>query len=475
LIYGSLESDPIYANECANAIVALNLSENVTLCGLGNPSVVLPAGWVFVNSSVSEGLPLAIGEAGLCGLPVVCTDVGGSREVLSDTVPGHAIDPMITYGRIVPPRSPADLAVAQLEVMGLLNGVEKIVDATCYTTVTLDSLAHDPKALLARMMDPVIKKKRRRLGLMLRVRTFRVFPIARYLREHEQQLWIGALQCDHWDLWQMVQRYVMPRRRAYTQPEEDEEDVQIRQLAVLTRAAPPAPLALPAPGGRPATPQQQTPASMTTAPPPPPPPAPPAAMGVGMGMPPPPPPPPPPIMPGAPPPPPPPSAPIGTPAPPPPPPPMGMAAPPPPPPPAPVQQLTAILQRQEQGSGADSGGASRPATLHALLRARVVCNATPAPAPHGWSGLSRLALALALRLARCGALLLLAGGARQHRRPAGCRFGGRGAGEPDHGPRCKSSHDAVQHAGKCPLKRQYGRGSSHIPAGCIAQAIMGVY
>lgn len=61
LIYGSLESDPIYANECANAIVALNLSENVTLCGLGNPSTVLPAGWVFVNSSVSEGLPLAIG------------------------------------------------------------------------------------------------------------------------------------------------------------------------------------------------------------------------------------------------------------------------------------------------------------------------------------------------------------------------------------------------------------------------------
>lgn len=61
LIYGSLDSDPIYANECANAIVALNLSENVTLCGLGNPSNVLPAGWVFVNSSVSEGLPLAIG------------------------------------------------------------------------------------------------------------------------------------------------------------------------------------------------------------------------------------------------------------------------------------------------------------------------------------------------------------------------------------------------------------------------------
>lgn len=62
-----------------------------------------------MNSSISEGLPLAIGEAGLCGLPVVCTDVGGSREVLSDTIPGQHIDPMLTYGRIVPPRSPSDL------------------------------------------------------------------------------------------------------------------------------------------------------------------------------------------------------------------------------------------------------------------------------------------------------------------------------------------------------------------------------
>lgn len=36
-------------------------------------------------------------------------------------------------------------AVAQLEVMGLLNGVEKIVDPACYNTVSLDSLSHDPQ------------------------------------------------------------------------------------------------------------------------------------------------------------------------------------------------------------------------------------------------------------------------------------------------------------------------------------------
>eukprot|EP00833_Pecoramyces_ruminatium_P007726 jgi/Orpsp1_1/1181758/evm.model.c7180000078477.1 len=83
-IYGSLQKDPNYTTETLNLISSLNLTEHVILKGLGNPSNVLPTGWVFVNSSITEGLPLAIGEAGLCGLPVVCTDVGGSREVVSD-------------------------------------------------------------------------------------------------------------------------------------------------------------------------------------------------------------------------------------------------------------------------------------------------------------------------------------------------------------------------------------------------------
>jgi glycosyltransferase involved in cell wall biosynthesis len=146
----------------------------VFLCGLANPSVALPEGWLFINSSISEGLPLAIGEAGLCGLPVVCTDVGGSREVFSDAPPGEPIDPTLTYGRLVPPRSPSDLAVAQLEIMTMTNGMEKIVDKNCNNVVSLEKLKQDPDAMLRRMMDPLIKAKRRHLGLMLRSRVYRV-------------------------------------------------------------------------------------------------------------------------------------------------------------------------------------------------------------------------------------------------------------------------------------------------------------
>jgi len=232
-VYGSLESDPVYSNECANAIVSLRLTENVFLKGLGNPSNILPSGWVFVNSSKSEGLPLAIGEAGLCGLPVVCTDVGGSREVLSDTKHGCPIDHKLTYGRIVPPQSPSDLAIGIVEVMGMLNGLEQVLDPACKSFVTLNQLLKPAGATLdckstplkseytasgsvanksllyQRLMDKTVQSKRRHVGLRLRARVFGTFDIKRYLRQHEQQIWIGALQCSEFGVWQMVQKYVM--------------------------------------------------------------------------------------------------------------------------------------------------------------------------------------------------------------------------------------------------------------------------
>lgn len=81
LIYGALDKDTIYVRECKSMISALDLEGRVLLMGIGKAADVLPIGWIFVNSSLSEGLPLALGEAGLTGLPVVCTDVGGSRDV----------------------------------------------------------------------------------------------------------------------------------------------------------------------------------------------------------------------------------------------------------------------------------------------------------------------------------------------------------------------------------------------------------
>jgi len=69
---------------------------------------LLPLLDVFVLSSVSEGLPLTVLEAMACGVPVVATDVGGLREVVSD---GQT-------GLLVPVKSPERLAQAVATLLG---------------------------------------------------------------------------------------------------------------------------------------------------------------------------------------------------------------------------------------------------------------------------------------------------------------------------------------------------------------------
>lgn len=89
------------------AQLVLKLGVHQTVFGLGQ-SHDMPAQYAeadaFVLSSIAENSPLVIAEALACGLPVVSTDVGDAREVIGPC------------GRIVPPRSPADLASAMLDV-----------------------------------------------------------------------------------------------------------------------------------------------------------------------------------------------------------------------------------------------------------------------------------------------------------------------------------------------------------------------
>ncbi|KAJ3330053.1 hypothetical protein HDU76_006518 [Blyttiomyces sp. JEL0837] len=188
-IYGSTRKDKAYVLACMSAISELDLKRNVFLKGIGNPSVVLHTGWIFVNSSITEGLPLALGEAGLCGLPVVCTDVGGSREVISDMKTGAI------YGAVVPPSRPRQLAMAQLQVLAMTDGLDLLVNPRSKPSqVALANLAmQSDGAIEKRIMDPEVCQMRGKLGLMLRDRIQNVLSIARYWREHEQILWTGPL------------------------------------------------------------------------------------------------------------------------------------------------------------------------------------------------------------------------------------------------------------------------------------------
>ncbi len=68
---------------------------------------VLPACDVFVLSSLTEGLSLAILEAMACGLPVVATNVGGNGELVREGV----------TGRLTPPGDPERLALALIDLL----------------------------------------------------------------------------------------------------------------------------------------------------------------------------------------------------------------------------------------------------------------------------------------------------------------------------------------------------------------------
>ncbi|MBD0843794.1 MULTISPECIES: GT4 family glycosyltransferase PelF [unclassified Streptomyces] len=64
------------------------------------------AGNVVMLSSISEGFPFTLIEAMSCGRATVSTDVGGVREAVGDA------------GLVVPPRDPAAMAAAALELLG---------------------------------------------------------------------------------------------------------------------------------------------------------------------------------------------------------------------------------------------------------------------------------------------------------------------------------------------------------------------
>lgn len=110
-IYGGLDRAPSYTVECQELLASKGLHGRVLFQGYGNPKDVLAKTWLFVNSSISEGLPLAIGEAALTGAPIVCTDVGATKLVLQDPDDARKL-----YGEVILPNRPRDLARAQIEV-----------------------------------------------------------------------------------------------------------------------------------------------------------------------------------------------------------------------------------------------------------------------------------------------------------------------------------------------------------------------
>lgn len=184
-VYGSIEKAPIYSNECQELLASKGLRSQVKLAGSSDPMKVLEQTWLFLNSSLSEGLPLALGEAALTGAPVVCTDVGASLRVLSDP------DDFSRYSAVVAPNDARALARAQIKMLAMLDEWSKYADDEPghITEMPFAPTANDVEWITARMYTK--QEQRRKLGLMTRNIVQKSFAGDRYLREHEQMLWIG--------------------------------------------------------------------------------------------------------------------------------------------------------------------------------------------------------------------------------------------------------------------------------------------
>ena len=91
------------------AVSDAGLEESVRLLGRREDvPEILPTIDGVVSASVDEALPTALIEAGACGLPVVATDAGGTREIVVDGV----------TGRLVPMRDVPALTQALLDTIG---------------------------------------------------------------------------------------------------------------------------------------------------------------------------------------------------------------------------------------------------------------------------------------------------------------------------------------------------------------------
>lgn len=127
-----------------------------------------------LQSSISEGLPISILEAGMSGLCVVCTDVGGCAETMSD---GRR-----SFGRLTSARNHKMVAYGQMEVMAMLPTL---------SNPNLSQPPHiEPDMLLARLNDPEVHEKRRLWGVEYKEFIKRKFSLFTHANQQRQAFYL---------------------------------------------------------------------------------------------------------------------------------------------------------------------------------------------------------------------------------------------------------------------------------------------
>ena len=95
IVGGAVHTDEqAYLENISRQISGDGLDGKVVITGFRDDPVPYLLGMdLFLQTSIREGLPNAVMEAMGCALPVVATDVGGTRELLEDDVSGYLTRP----------------------------------------------------------------------------------------------------------------------------------------------------------------------------------------------------------------------------------------------------------------------------------------------------------------------------------------------------------------------------------------------
>lgn len=114
-VLGTCEEDPDYAAECRSLAQLLDLEDCMSFEGDVDIRLYLPCLHVVALSSLSEGQPYALLEAGAAGVPCVATDVGNCRElILGGTSSGTAGE---VGGVIVEPTDAEAMAAGLIKLL----------------------------------------------------------------------------------------------------------------------------------------------------------------------------------------------------------------------------------------------------------------------------------------------------------------------------------------------------------------------
>ena len=116
LVAGPTDEDPEYFEECLALTRQLGIEGMVEFAGRMDPADFLARSDIVLLTSISEGLPFAILEASAAGLPVVATDVGSCRELL--TFPLCAVNSPGPSGIVTEVANPASTAAALGHLVG---------------------------------------------------------------------------------------------------------------------------------------------------------------------------------------------------------------------------------------------------------------------------------------------------------------------------------------------------------------------